>query len=196
MNGKKTINYTLKPVTSAYLKWRELPYEERHAYSERLSRLQQKNFGTPRVLDWYMFNNFSYDETLRDLMKMEYTHKHGDKFVDYSWERAFSIKEYMYPEWCFKFFSTMYFERKVDITKIIKEKCIWFRLCGEEHVFTLPKIAVIPSLYEPSELKHRLFPIHFNNLEINDKGFDHNEYWKRIGEPTKQTKGQQLLRTY
>ncbi|GJX84833.1 putative reverse transcriptase domain-containing protein [Tanacetum coccineum] len=120
-----------------------------------------------------------------DLMnRMEYTHKHGDKFVDYSWERAFSIKEYMYPEWCFKFFSTMYFERKVDITKIIKEKCIWFRLCGEEHVFTLPKIAVIPSLYEPSELKHRLFPIHFNNLEINDKGFDHNEYWKRIGELT------------
>ncbi|GKF94479.1 hypothetical protein Tco_0284179, partial [Tanacetum coccineum] len=85
---KKTINYTLKPVTSLYLKWRDLPSGERHAYSERLSR---------------------------DLMKMEYTHEDENEFVDYSWERAFSIKEDVYMEWCLEFFSTMYFEKKVDV---------------------------------------------------------------------------------
>ncbi|GJT43328.1 hypothetical protein Tco_0952043 [Tanacetum coccineum] len=147
-NGKKTINYTLKPITSAYLRWRDLPSVERHAYSERLLRLQQKNFGTPRVVDWDMFNNYSCDETLRDLMKMEYTHEDGDEFVDYSCERAFSIKEDVYMERCLLFFSTMYFERKVDRTKIMKETCIWFRLCGEEHVFTLPEFAVILGLYD------------------------------------------------
>ncbi|GKA02793.1 hypothetical protein Tco_0675574, partial [Tanacetum coccineum] len=101
-NGKKSINYTLKPVTSAYLRWRDLPSMERHACSERLS---------------------SCDETLRDLMKMEYTHEDGDEFVDYSWERAFLIKEDAYQEW----------------------------LCGKEHVFTLPEFVVILGLYELKE---------------------------------------------
>ncbi|GKC84834.1 hypothetical protein Tco_1140551, partial [Tanacetum coccineum] len=41
------------------------------------------------------------------------------------------------------------------------EKCIWFRLCGEEHVFTLLEFVVILGLYEPNDLKHRLFNIHF-----------------------------------
>ncbi|GJZ01300.1 hypothetical protein Tco_0519261 [Tanacetum coccineum] len=88
-NGKKTIHYTLKPVTSAYLRWRDLPSVESHAYSERLSRLQQKNFGMPRVVDWDMFNNYSCDETLRDLMKMEYTYEDGNEYVDYMGESFF-----------------------------------------------------------------------------------------------------------
>ncbi|GJS95821.1 hypothetical protein Tco_0802789 [Tanacetum coccineum] len=118
-NGKKTITYTLKLVTNGHLKWRESPSGERHAYKERLSR---------------------------NLMKMEYTHDDGNEFVDYSWERAFSIKGEVYPDW-----------------------------------FVL-------GLYEPSDLKHRLFNIHFNKLEINDKGFDYIEYWNRIGEPTTRNK--------
>ncbi|GJV90522.1 hypothetical protein Tco_1538335 [Tanacetum coccineum] len=76
----------------------------------------------------------------------------------------------------------------------MKAKCIWFRLCGEEHVFTFPEFTVILCLYEPSKVKHRLFPIHFNNFEINEKGFDNNEYWKRIGVPTKTNKRTSLVK--
>ncbi|GJV13974.1 hypothetical protein Tco_1359297 [Tanacetum coccineum] len=43
---------------------------------------------------------------------------------------------------------------------------------------------VILGLYELSDLKHRLYNIYFNRLEINDKGFDHIEYWNRIRELT------------
>nr|GEW55147.1 hypothetical protein [Tanacetum cinerariifolium] len=93
-----------------------------------------------------------------------------------------------------EFFSTMYFERGVDKTNIMKEKYIWFRLCGEEHVLTLPKFAVLPSLYEPSDMKHRLFDIHFNNLEIMTMGFDHNEYWKKIREPKRTNKRTSLVK--
>ncbi|GJR92800.1 hypothetical protein Tco_0264974 [Tanacetum coccineum] len=92
----------------------------------------------------------------QDLMKMEYRHEDGDEFMDYSWERAFSIK-----------------------------------LCREEQVFTQPKFVVILGLYEPSELKYLLFP---NNLEINDKEFADNKYWKRIGEPTKTNKRTSLVK--
>ncbi|GJX84066.1 hypothetical protein Tco_0333547 [Tanacetum coccineum] len=109
-------------------------------------------------------------------------------------ERAFSIVEDVYPEWCWEFFSTMCFERGVDRTKIMKEKYVWFRLCGVEHVLTLLEFAVLLSLYEPSELEHILFSIHFNNLEINDKGFDHNGYWKRIGDPTPTNKRKSLIK--
>ncbi|GJZ40908.1 hypothetical protein Tco_0587794 [Tanacetum coccineum] len=77
------------------------------------------------------------DVTLKDLMKMEYTHVDGDEFVVYSWKELSLLKE---------------------------------MLCGEEHVLTLPEFA------------------------INDKGFDHNEYWKKIGEPTRTNKRTSLVK--
>ncbi|GJU80469.1 putative reverse transcriptase domain-containing protein [Tanacetum coccineum] len=166
-NDKGTINYSSQQVTNANLRWRDLPSMERHVYSERLSWLQQKSFRTPRVADWTMFYVYSFDETLKDLMKMEYLHNDGDVFVDYSWEIAFSIEGDVYPEWCLEFFSTMYFERGVDRTKLMTEKCVSFRLCGQEHVLTLPEFVVLLGLYEPNELDHRLFAIHFSRLEVD-----------------------------
>ncbi|GKD74408.1 hypothetical protein Tco_1332690 [Tanacetum coccineum] len=129
---------------------RDLPSMERHAYCE------------------------SFDETLNELMKMEYLHDDGDVFIDYSWERALSIEEDVYLRWCLEFFFTMYFERGVDRTKLITEKYVWFRLCGREHVLTLPKFAVLLGLYDPNKLDHRLFSTHFSKLEIDDKLFDHD----------------------
>lgn len=78
----------------------------------------------------------------------------GDTFVDLSWERAFRIYEDVYREWCLEFFSTFYFERKVY--DLMREVCIWFRLCGVEHAYTLPQFAVYLGLYEQDEINHRL----------------------------------------
>nr|GEX15015.1 hypothetical protein [Tanacetum cinerariifolium] len=64
------------------------------------------------------------------------------------------------------------------------EKCVWFRLCGREPVLTLPKFTILLGLYEQSDLDHRLFATHFNKLVINDKLFDHDAYWRKIGQPT------------
>nr|GEW75683.1 hypothetical protein [Tanacetum cinerariifolium] len=61
-----------------------------------------------------MFYVYSFDETLKEFMKVEYLHDDGDVFVGYSWERDLSIEEDVYPEWCLEFFSMMYFERGVD----------------------------------------------------------------------------------
>ncbi|GKB55463.1 hypothetical protein Tco_0906216 [Tanacetum coccineum] len=109
-------------------------------------------------------------------------------------EKALVIEGDVYPEWCLEFFSTMYFERGVDRTKLMTEKCVWFRLCRQKHVLTLPEFAVLLELYEPSELDHRLFVIHFSKLEVDDKLFDHNEYWKKIGKTTKTNKRTSLIR--
>ncbi|GKC53730.1 ribonuclease H-like domain-containing protein [Tanacetum coccineum] len=125
-------------VKNANLKWKELPSMERHAYCERLSKLQGKEFGMPRVADWNLFYGYNFDETLKNKMKFQYIHSDGDVFEDYSWERAFSISGDVYPEWCLEFFSTMYFDKGVDRTKLMTEKCIWFRLCGHEQVLALP----------------------------------------------------------
>nr|GEZ78685.1 hypothetical protein [Tanacetum cinerariifolium] len=65
-------------------------------------------------------------------MKYEYLHDDTDVIVDYLWERDFSIYRDVYPIWCLEFFLTMYFDRGVDRTKLMTEKCIWFRLCGVE----------------------------------------------------------------
>ncbi|GKE54827.1 hypothetical protein Tco_1489983, partial [Tanacetum coccineum] len=127
---------------NANLRWRDLPSMERHAYCE------------------------SFNETLKELMKLEYLHSNGDVFTDYSWERALSIEDYIYPEW----------------------------LCGREHVLTLPKFKVLLGLYEESELEYRLFDLHFSKLEIDDKLFKHDEYWRKIRTPTRTNRRTSLIK--
>nr|GEW41061.1 hypothetical protein [Tanacetum cinerariifolium] len=105
-------------------------------------------------------------------------------FVDYSWERELSIDDEIYPEWVLEFFSTFYFDKDVDRTNLMKEKCIWFRLCGHEHILTLPEFAVLLGLFTKNEVEHRLFKIYFSKLKVDDKQFDHKDYWTRVGQPT------------
>ncbi|GJX24154.1 hypothetical protein Tco_0228599 [Tanacetum coccineum] len=130
-----------------------------------------------------LFYDYGCEDRLRNLMKMVYMHDDGDSFTDYSWERVFSIRENVYKEWCLEFFSTMYFERKVDWSKIMEEKCVWFRLCRREHAYTFLEFAVILGLYTQSDIKHQLFRIRFSRLARNGKTFEHIEYWNRIGDP-------------
>ncbi|GKB27991.1 putative ribonuclease H-like domain-containing protein [Tanacetum coccineum] len=88
--------YKKVEVKNANLKWKELPSTERHAYCERLSRLQGKGFGIPRVPSWTLFYDYNIEENLKNKMKYEYLHDDEDVFVDYSWERALSIYEMLY----------------------------------------------------------------------------------------------------
>nr|GEY03606.1 hypothetical protein [Tanacetum cinerariifolium] len=106
-NKKCTIEYHLQQVKNTKLKWRELPSAERHVYCKRLSRLQGKGFGIPRVPSWTLFYDYNIEETLKNKMKYEYLHDDRDIFVDYSWERALFIYGDVYPEWCLEFFLKM-----------------------------------------------------------------------------------------
>nr|GFC35174.1 hypothetical protein [Tanacetum cinerariifolium]GFC50170.1 hypothetical protein [Tanacetum cinerariifolium] len=76
----------------------------------------------------------------------------GDVFVDYSWERELSIDNEIYPEWVLEFFSTLYFDKVVDRNNLMKEKCIWFRLCGYEHILTLLEFAVVLGLFTENKM--------------------------------------------
>ncbi|GJZ04777.1 putative ribonuclease H-like domain-containing protein [Tanacetum coccineum] len=98
-NRVRMVEYALRPVTNANLKWKDLPLVERHAYYEKF-----------------------FDETLKEMMKKEYIHEDGDVFVEYSWERALSIERDVYPEWCLEFFSTLYFVKDMDKNYLMNEK--------------------------------------------------------------------------
>ncbi|GJZ40093.1 hypothetical protein Tco_0586656 [Tanacetum coccineum] len=161
-NKRNTITYSLQHVSNANLKWRDFPSVERHAYCKKLLKLQERIFGVPRIANW------------RD----------GDVFVDYSWERALLIDNEIYHEWVLEFFSTLYFDRDMDRNNLMKDKCIWFRLCGHEHILTLPEFAVVLGLFTEKEVEHRLFEVYFGKLEVDDKQFDHKDYWTRVGKPT------------
>ncbi|GJT92811.1 hypothetical protein Tco_1081656 [Tanacetum coccineum] len=184
-NKRNTITYSFQPVSNANLKWKDLPSIERHAYYEKLSKLQKRSFGVPRVANWRLFDGYGFEDTLREMMKLEYIYEgYGDLFVDYSWERALSIDDEIYPEWVLEFFSTLYFDKDVDRHNLMKEKCIWFRLCGHEHILTFPEFAVALGLFMKEEVEHRLFEVYFGKLEVDDKQFDHKDYWTRVGKPT------------
>ncbi|GJT63684.1 hypothetical protein Tco_1015164 [Tanacetum coccineum] len=184
-NKRNTITYSLQPVSNANLKWRDLPSMERHAYCKKLSKLKEMSFGVPRVANWRLFDGYGFEDTLREMMKLKYNYKGvGDIFVDYSWERALSIDNKIYPEWVLELFSTLYFDKDMDRNNLIKEKCKWFRLCGHEHILTLLEFAVVLGLFTEDEVKHHLFEVYFGRLEVDDKQFDHKDYWTRVDNPT------------
>ncbi|GJV57370.1 hypothetical protein Tco_1458375 [Tanacetum coccineum] len=116
--------------------------------------IKERSFGVPRVANWCLFDGYGFEDTLREMMKLEYIYE-GDRdiFVDYSWERALSIDNEIYPEWVLEFFSTLYFDKDVDRNNLMKEKCIWFRLCGHEHILTLPEFAVVLGLFTEDETR-------------------------------------------
>ncbi|GJZ55680.1 retrovirus-related pol polyprotein from transposon TNT 1-94 [Tanacetum coccineum] len=169
-NKRNTISYSLQPVSNANLKWKDLCSVERHAYFEKLSKLQERSFGVPRVANWCLIDGYGFDDTLREMMKLEYIYEgDGDVFVDYLPERALLIDNEIYPEWVLEFFSTLYFDKDVDRTNLMKEECIWFRLCGHEHILTLTEFVVVLGLFTEEEVEHRLFEVYLGKLEVDDK---------------------------
>ncbi|GKD47885.1 hypothetical protein Tco_1276861, partial [Tanacetum coccineum] len=98
-NKRNTITYSLQSVSNANLKWKDFPSVERHAYCEKLSKLQERSFRVPRVANCRLFDGYGFEDTLREMMKLEYIYEgDGDLFVDYSWERVLSIDDEIYPE--------------------------------------------------------------------------------------------------
>nr|GEZ66204.1 hypothetical protein [Tanacetum cinerariifolium] len=117
-----------------------------------------RSIGVPRIGNWGVFNAYGFEVTLRNMMKLEYIYEgDGDVFVDYSCDRALSINDEVYHEWVLEFFSTMYFDKDVDKRNLMTEKY---------------------------EVNHRLFGVHFGKLEVDDRQFDHREYWTKVGKPT------------
>ncbi|GJS00226.1 hypothetical protein Tco_0316734 [Tanacetum coccineum] len=114
-NKRNTITYSLQHVSNANLIWKDLPSIKRHAYCEKLSKLQERIFGVPRVANWRLFHGYGLEDTLREMMKLEYIYEgDGDVFVDYSWERALLINYEIYVKWVLEF------DKCTDISKIIR----------------------------------------------------------------------------
>nr|GEW44965.1 hypothetical protein [Tanacetum cinerariifolium] len=113
----------------------------------------ERSFRVPRAFNWRLFESYGFKDTLREMMKLEYIYEgDGD-----------------------------YFDKDVDITKMMKEKCTWFRLCGHEHILTLFDFAVVLGLFTADEVEHHLFEIYFGKLEVDDKQFENKDYWTRVG---------------
>nr|GEY12161.1 hypothetical protein [Tanacetum cinerariifolium] len=57
-----------------------------------------------------------------------------------------------------------------------------FRLCGKEHVYTLPEFADLLGLYSESDVQHLLFETHFQRLMTNNTRFNREDNWSRMGQ--------------
>ncbi|GKC18574.1 hypothetical protein Tco_1020724, partial [Tanacetum coccineum] len=127
--------HSLQPVLNANLKWRDMPFVERHAYCEKLSKLQKMSFGVPRVANCCLFDGYGFEDTLREMIKLEYIYEgDGDVFVDYS----------------------------------------------HEHILTLLEFTFVLGLFTEEEVEHRLFEVYFGKLQVDDKQFDHKDYYTRV----------------
>ncbi|GKA56080.1 hypothetical protein Tco_0755152 [Tanacetum coccineum] len=92
--------------------------------------------------------------------------------------------EYLYDD------GDVYVDYSWERALLIKEDV----LCGQEHVLTLPKFVILLGLYEPSELDHQFFATHFSKLEIDDKLFDHDACWRKIGQPIETNRRMSLIK--
>ncbi|GJS30445.1 hypothetical protein Tco_0491065 [Tanacetum coccineum] len=81
--AKRAIHFDLQPVTHEYLKWSRLSAGEKNAYNERISKLQNRQFGVPRLVVWNIFADYGCEDDLLDMMKIEYMHDDGDVFEDH-----------------------------------------------------------------------------------------------------------------
>ncbi|GJX20394.1 hypothetical protein Tco_0223071 [Tanacetum coccineum] len=65
------------------------------------------------------------------------------------------------------------------------ERHAYYKSYGDVFIDYLWERALSIEGDEESELEHRLFVIHFSKLEIDEKSFNHDAYWRKIGEPTR-----------
>nr|GEU84400.1 hypothetical protein [Tanacetum cinerariifolium] len=64
----------------------------------------------------------------------------------------------------------MYFDKRVDRTKLMTDKYIWFRLCRVEKVLTYAEFAVLLGIYEEDELNHSL-SFERDHYEVHGDGY-------------------------
>nr|GEY85648.1 hypothetical protein [Tanacetum cinerariifolium] len=94
-------------LESAVYKNQSRPNGENNAYNKRLSTLQTRQFGIPRLVDWNVFEEYGCEDALLNMIKIEYMDEDRDVFLDRSWENVFSNGEKVYREWFLEFYSTI-----------------------------------------------------------------------------------------
>ncbi|GJY81103.1 hypothetical protein Tco_0493854 [Tanacetum coccineum] len=163
-NKQGTIKYHLQQVKNANLKWRELQSAERHAYYERLSKLQGKGFRIPRVPSGTLFYGYKFEETLKYKRSNESFIMMGIFLLITQFEReslflimvmltAYVELEVAYftPSWRFLFRIVMK-KRMNTFRANSKESMSKERICDDERIdeFTGYYLAVViaePTLY-------------------------------------------------
>ena len=105
-NERKRVTFAIKPEPNENVKFSNVrDKDEKNAYRERLSKLQERKIATPRLIDWDLFVDYECQEMLRSMMTMTYIYPaDGDKFEDYSWERALALRKMFIESGCWSSF--------------------------------------------------------------------------------------------
>ncbi|GKA96404.1 retrovirus-related pol polyprotein from transposon TNT 1-94 [Tanacetum coccineum] len=186
-NKRNTITYSLQPVSNANLKWKDLPSVERHAYYEKLSKLQERSFGVSRVANWRLFDGYGFEDTLREMMKLEYIYEgDGDHILTLS-EFAVVLGLFMKEEVEHRLFEVYFGKLEVD-DKQFDCKDYWTRV---GHYVT--RITSFLSYYVDEEIKKCLEPIECDywtsKMLANELDEENTCLKKETGIPTQAAKG-------
>ncbi|GJY96207.1 hypothetical protein Tco_0512568 [Tanacetum coccineum] len=168
------------PVKSDHLKWSSLDSCAKEAYNERLSKLLTRSISLPKYVDWELLKDYGIKQDLVGMIMISYKVASIGEFKCHVIKRALKIKEETYKEWRLEFFLTIHFNQ-IRKEEFMDKKCIWFRLCGREHNYTLMEFAKVLGLYTEEELEDPLFARYFKSLDIDEDSFNHMRYWMFIG---------------
>ena len=127
-----------------------------------------KDIYSPCIVDWDFLNKMGCGETVEEIV---------DSFI---WRKAVEIKENVYREWCFEFFSTVKVKKEIADTELFTEGIMKFRLGGTEHTVKLMELGRLLGVYSEEEVGSENFKKLVAMGERKNKNFDGDKYWEEI----------------
>ncbi|GKA24076.1 hypothetical protein Tco_0710109 [Tanacetum coccineum] len=125
-----------------------------------------------------MRRSLEIDDMLR--IKLCEVESNEEIFTFVAWIRAFNIKEPIYVELCYEFYSTYEFDEVCADDELQSKKIIKFRLGGRAHNLTLLEFAHRLRLYHADELEEDGFDVYFQGGLHSDDNFNAHDYWLSI----------------
>nr|GEW76785.1 hypothetical protein [Tanacetum cinerariifolium] len=121
-----------------------------------------------------VLNGMGCDGEIDDMLRIKLREAEFNKeiFTYVAWIRAFNIKEPIYMQLCYKFYSTYEFDEVCDDDELQSKKIIKFRLSGRDYSLTLLEFARRLGLYHVDEIEEDEFDVYFQGGLRSDERFN------------------------
>lgn len=160
-----------EPAPPVLHKWLRFTSDK---HKSNLKNLLEKNFDRSISIHWPSMEALGFAGQL----KSYFVHSLPDGgTTPEAWLRLFEIREPVYKELCYEFFSTFDFEPAEDYDK----EMITFRLGGIAQSMTLCSFATTLGLYTPDEVSSEDFT--YAMIEARET-FSRDAFWREVGEGT------------
>jgi hypothetical protein len=167
-----------EPEDHRNLLWKGTTRQQKRDLNFLLNKMYFRSIDVPKVLNWKTMETLGCDKIMADVLLVRKVT--GSEFVtSQMWKRAVEIREPIYIEWCFEFFSSLRVKRDITDEEALAGTFMKFSLGGVERRVTLFEFGKLWGLYSDEEMKSGM--LERLVVEGGRTGeFDGEKFWKEI----------------